>query len=77
MLCNIIDHRKRRHRWRNVVGLVEATYQDNGAADADQAEGHPGLVLCEERKGLTLAEAVAWAQGFDVDVTLFIYDGEE
>lgn len=76
MLCNIVDHRKRRHRWKSVVVIVEATCQDNGVTDADQAAGDPGTVLCEERKGLSLAEAVAWAQGFDMDVTLFIYDGD-
>ncbi|WP_425100352.1 hypothetical protein [Tropicibacter sp. S64] len=76
MLCNIIDHRKRRHRWKSVVVILEATAQDNGAADADLAEGDAGTVLCLERKGLSLAEAITWAQGFDVDVTLFVYDGE-
>jgi hypothetical protein len=72
MLGNIQDHRKRAHRWKSVNVVVEATWLDNGVKDSDQAPR--GDYTYSDRDGISLSEAIAWANTFEELVTLYIYD---
>mgnify|MGYP001212179011 CR=1 FL=1 len=73
MIWNIIDHRTRRHRWASIEAVVEPTFHDNSVADADQAPSEQ-TYLCEMRDGISLAEAISWANSFDCPTTLYLYD---
>jgi hypothetical protein len=76
MISNIIDSRTRPYRWRRVNAIVEATWHDNSVADSDQAEvvRDDREVVYQERNGVSLAEAVAWANAQPCPVTLYLYD---
>jgi hypothetical protein len=76
VIANIIDHRKRPYRWKAVTAIAEAVWHDNSVEDADQAvPGSPeGDVAYDEVEGVSLAEAIDWAQKKPCDVTLYIYD---
>ena len=74
MICNIVDSRKRRHRWRRVNAVIEATSHDNCVDDADEQPETADDILYEERKHVSIAEAVAWANSQPSPVTLFLYD---
>jgi hypothetical protein len=63
MIRNIIDNRKRQYRWRRINVVVEPTWHDNTVADSDRADPATKESDHDERSGLSLAEAVAWAQG--------------
>lgn len=77
MICNIIDERKRRYRWLKVTAVAEATFHDNSVTDADQAAPDAEGVEYAEESGVSLAEAVAWANSLPGQVTLYIYDDGE
>jgi hypothetical protein len=74
VIYNIIDGRDRKHRWRSVKAIVEATSHDNRVPDSDQVQVHADDVSYDEREGISVSEAVAWAQSFPGPVTLFLYD---
>lgn len=76
MIWNIIDHRQRPYRWREVNAIVEAVEHDNSCLDADQApESDPALVVdYDALEGVSVEEAVRWASGQRCPVTLFLYD---
>ena len=83
MILNVIDRRarphrwkRRPHRWKRVNAIIEDAWHDNTVEDADQApqsredEG----IDDDERRGVSVAEAVAWASALDAAVTLYLYD---
>ena len=74
MICNIIDRRTRRYRWREVNAIIEATAHDNGCADADQQPPSDGDVTYDQLENVTLQEALAWANAEPNAVTLYLYD---
>ncbi len=74
MLCNIVDHRDRRYRWKRVNAIIEPIFYDNSCADSDQAEQDPQAAVYEQREGISLGEAVAWASAKPYAATLFLYD---
>ena len=74
MIWNITDNRKRPHRWKRINAIIEATSHDNGLPDSDQAEEDPDPTLIDERKGISVADAIAWANAQPDAVTLFLYD---
>ena len=74
MLCNVIDNRTRRFRWRRVEAILEATSHDNANGDSDPVEPADDELLFDKRDGLSVAEAVAWANAQPGMVTLFLYD---
>src|SRR5690606_13392070 len=75
MLWNIIDNRERKNRWACVDAIAEPTMMDNKVHDADQAPAWRTYMV-ETLDGVSLEEAILWAQGFDCPTTLFLYDGE-
>lgn len=74
MIWNIIDRRERRHRWKAITAIIEPTFHDNSVPDSDTAEEIEGVTEYEEREGVSLADAVAWASAFPFPVTLYLYD---
>lgn len=76
MIVNIIDNRTRPYRWKSITAIVEAAFHDNSVADSDQTESQGGDIDVDydSLEGVSLAEAVAWAQSFEGNVTLFLYD---
>lgn len=74
MLCNIIDRRERPYRWREVNVVIEATSHDNCVRDADQMTPTDDDLVYDARDGVSLQDAVAWANGHPGAVTMYIYD---
>ena len=76
MIWNIIDRRTRPYRWARINAIIEATLHDNSCADTDIApsvamEDH---VTYDDREGISLNEAVNWANAQTCPVTLYLYD---
>jgi len=76
MLYNIIDGRKRRHRWQKINAIIEPTWHDNSVQDSDQA---PTLhlksdLVCENKNDISVNEAIKWAEEQNIPVTLYLYD---
>ena len=79
MIWNIIDERVRRYRWKNVHAIIEASWHDNSVSGADQAlpTTIDTEVTFEEREGVSVNEAVSWANAQTCPVTLFLRDSDE
>jgi hypothetical protein len=74
MILNVLDHRKRHHRWKRVKAIIEPTWHDNSVTDSDQAEPAAAESEYDERSAISVEEAVAWAHALPYAVTLFLYD---
>jgi hypothetical protein len=74
MILNIRDYRERPHRWEFVDAIIEPTWHDNAALDSDQAIRNKDDLPYDERRGVSLAEAVEWAMERPIGFTLYIYD---
>lgn len=74
MLCNIRDKRTRPFRWCRVKAILEATSHDNACAESDPVPPSGFDVTYMERNGISIPEAVAWAEAEPSAVTLFLYD---
>ena len=75
-LVNIVDNRKRRYRFHKVNAIIEAAWHDNSCKDSDRVNSNPDNdgPAYEEAEHITLEAAVAWANKFKNDVTLYLYD---
>ncbi|SMX22567.1 hypothetical protein [Boseongicola aestuarii] len=77
MLVNVIDLREREYRWSRVMAVLESATKNNDAEEADQVK--PGLgveIDYAERTGLSVREAMLWAEKTDGPLTLYLYDDE-
>jgi hypothetical protein len=75
MIANIIDQRKRRHRWKHITAIIEPTYHDNSVDDSDETEvPGPDFVPYDERPDISVADAIAWALSLPFAETLYLYD---
>jgi hypothetical protein len=76
MIYNIIDKRERKYRWKRVNAIMEATWHDNTCKDTDIAEPVSAdiEITYEQREGISLAEAIVWANAERCPVTLYLYD---
>ncbi|WP_228275163.1 hypothetical protein [Stakelama tenebrarum] len=56
--------------------IIEAVEHDNSVPDSDQApESEPTMTIdYDEREGLSVSDAIAWANSQRCPVTLFLYD---
>lgn len=79
MIGNIIDNRTRPYRWKAIYAIVEATHHDNSCRDADWADPNEfrDNTLYEDRVGLSVEAAIAWAATFPDRVTLYLRDVED
>jgi len=74
-LTNIIDGRDQRYRFNTVLAIVEPTRHDNNCADADQGEKSASdNFFYAEQYGISVANAVRWADSFESQVTLYLYN---
>ena len=76
MITNIVDRRKRPHRWKRINAIIEATWHNQDQPDSDKAKrpSDDDYVTIEERPYTSLSDAIAWAHGLPCEVTLFLYD---
>ena len=75
MIINVMDLRERPYRWKNVCAVVQSASKDNVAEDADQVTEGLGVEIdYAEREGVSVREAVLWADGMGGMVTLYLYD---
>ncbi|PHQ66914.1 MAG: hypothetical protein COB92_06135 [Robiginitomaculum sp.] len=75
MLCNIIDSRKKTYRWAKLNAVIENTSHDNGVTNSDyREEPSRGGITYEDKIGVSLNEAIVWAEKQKFPVTLFLYD---
>ena len=78
MIVNMIDLRSRPYRWSAVLAVVEAAAKDNAAEDADMVDAGIGIEIdYAEREGISVREAVLWADRLEGMVTLYLYDRDE
>jgi hypothetical protein len=79
MLINVIDLREKPYRWSDVLAVAQNAAEDNIAEDADQVPDEGGAIQIDyaEREGISVREAILWAERLDGMVTLHIYDREE
>lgn len=78
MILNIVDNRARGYRWKTVNAVLENTWQDNACAESDQAtdDGEYQLTY-DERRNISVAEALTWGMAEKAEVTLYLYDQGE
>ena len=78
MIWNVIDRRRRRYRWAKVHAIVEPTWHDNSVSGADQAPETTAEtdVVFDERKEISVNDAITWATSQSCPVTLYVRDGE-
>ena len=75
MIVNVIDLRERPYRWKSVCAVVQSASKDNVAEDSDKVRDDIGVEIdYAEREGITVREAVLWADRMDGMVTLYLYD---
>lgn len=77
MIYNIIDRRTRPYRWKRVNAVIEATSNDWNVDDSDEQPAGPDDVVYEDRRDISVEEAVAWASGISSPVTLYLYNEGE
>ncbi len=77
-LANIRDERSRKNRSLKIVAIIEPSCHDNIVKDADQFDWDDPNINTgyAQRSGLSLYEAVCWANEFRFPVTLYISDYE-
>lgn len=74
MIANVIDNRKSPYRWKCVNAIIEPAWHDNKCRDADQAEPVLGELDYDERPGLSVNDAIEWANHLPFLVTLYLLD---
>jgi hypothetical protein len=74
MILNVIDDRKLRYRWEHINAVAEPTWHDNQCPDADQTTPTKNELAYEERAGISVKEAIEWANNLTYSVTLYLSD---
>jgi hypothetical protein len=74
MIANVIDNRKSPYRWKHVNVVAEPAWHDNKCRDADQAEPAVGELDYEEQAGISVNDAIKWANELPFFVTLYLRD---
>lgn len=78
MIWNIIDERGNRYRWANVHAIIEPAWHDNSVSGADEVPpANPEAdVTFDERHGISVREAIIWANSQISPVTLYLRDDQ-
>ncbi len=74
MIWNIIDKRKRPYRWQKLNAVIEDTSNDNSVADTDILEADGTGIGYDQKRNVSLHDAVDWAESSTAKVTLYLYD---
>ena len=78
MLVNVVDLRERQYRWQKIMAVLEAAEKNNEAEDSDSVSAEVGVQIdYAERRGLSVREAMQWAETMQALVTLYLYDLDE
>ena len=74
MIFNIVDKRRNKYAWKDLNAVVENTWQDNSVEGTDRiVPVETDDVTYEEKIGISLHEAVSWAEAMAARVTLYLY----
>ena len=73
MIVNIVDSRKLRYRWKDINAVIESAWHDNSVDNSDQYNETENSVY-EDRIGISIHEAIIWAENHSESVTLFLYN---
>ena len=77
MLVNVIDLREQEYRWAQIMAVLESATKNNEAEDADQVKPGAGIEIdYAERTGISVRDAMLWAEKTDGPLTLYLYDFE-
>jgi hypothetical protein len=78
MIWNIVDRRDQIYRWRNVIAIAEAVEHDNTCIDSDIAVASAVDMTIDHVRidGVSVREAIRWANELRCPVTLYLYGGE-
>jgi hypothetical protein len=75
MIVNLIDLRENQYRWKAVLAVVENAAKNNDADGADVVATSMGIEIdYAERDGISVRDAVLWAEQLQGKVTLYLYD---
>lgn len=74
MITNIVDNREKCHRWKSIKAIIEPTFHDNFCPSADQAAEVEDVPIYDEKTHISIADAIAWANTFEHQVTLYLYN---
>ena len=74
MILNVIDRRTNIYRWKCVDVVVEPTWHDNSMPNGDQAPPDYREPSYAARRGISVAEAIAWSSSLAVPLTVYLYD---
>lgn len=75
MIWNIVDGRKQKYRWRIINAVIENIAHDNSCKDSDQFdEANEEATMYEQRKNISLHEAIEWAEKSPGKLTLYLYN---
>jgi hypothetical protein len=78
MLVNVLDLRERSYRWKSVLAVLESAAKNNEAEDADHVQEDVGVLIdYAERRGISVRDAMVWAERMSGPVTLYLYDEDE
>jgi hypothetical protein len=75
MIWNIVDHRKRKFRWREINAVIEDIRNDHNVADTDDFDDENDLApVYDARRNILLHDAIHWTEKQEGKVTLYLYD---
>lgn len=78
MIVNVIDLRENHYRWAKVLATVEDAGRATDANDGDRLQMEPGVAIdYAEREGISVNEALKWAEYLPSPVVLTLYDHED
>ena len=78
MIVTVVDLRARPYRWASILAVVQSAAKDNQAEDSDQVLTGTGVEIdYAEREGISVRDAVLWAEKLGGMVTLYLYDRDD
>ncbi len=78
MIVNLIDLRENAYRWKSVLAVVESAAKNNEAQNADAVDVSGGVEIdYAEREGISVRDAILWAEQVQGKVTLYLYDQDQ
>lgn len=75
MIVNIVDLRENPYRWAKVLAVAEDAGRATVAQAGDRLRVEPGVAVdYAEREGVSVHEAIRWAEFLPSPVVLTLYD---
>ena len=75
MIWNIVDKRNRIYRWQEINAVIEDVANDNTCQDTDVFdEENEAAPVYDEKRNISLHQAIEWAEAETGKVTLYLYD---